>query len=60
MLFKTKPKQEKWTRKAFEAEALPHMGALYGTALKMTRALGRPRSRPTLLGPPRKGAVRAG
>ena len=38
MLFKTKPKQEKWTRKAFEAEALPHMGALYGTALKMTRS----------------------
>ncbi len=31
-------KQKKWTRKAFEAEALPHMGILYGTALRMTRS----------------------
>ena len=38
MLFKKKPKTEKWTRKAFEAEALPHMGALFGTALRMTRS----------------------
>jgi RNA polymerase sigma-70 factor (ECF subfamily) len=38
MLFNNKPKTEKWTRKAFEAEALPHMGALFGTALRMTRS----------------------
>lgn len=37
MIFK-KPGQPKWTRKAFEAEALPHMGILYGTALRMTRS----------------------